>query len=133
VAVVEGNALFAVFSGTRTAAWLADQIGTIPDQAWDVGDLVGNGSSGRRHVDAGLGLYFDESTAENPIDAVLRAMLDRVEPLEGLNTIRAEVDVRVQCWGTCDSTQGGVWISADVMHRLGKLGAEFLCTIYRAD
>ncbi|MET3806058.1 hypothetical protein ABIB25_003067 [Nakamurella sp. UYEF19] len=71
----------------------------------------------------------DYADGPNPLDDALTTLLavfdGRGEQVEAL---REEFEIRVRCWGSSGSAQGGFWLSSGVIRRVGQLGAEFRCT-----
>jgi hypothetical protein len=120
-----------VLSDVITAASIGALIGSDPTTSWEVGELVGNGRSGRRHENAGWVLDVFDDTSPEPLDGAVRSLVDALEGRKGgLDAIRANCTLRVRCYGSSDSGQGGFWLSPETVQRLGSLGVEFFCTIY---
>lgn len=123
---------FNATSTTMTAAQFAARTGIEPSHMAEIGDLVGNGRSGRRYEFAIWTLERDcADDAREPLDEALSLLLSTFDGRETvLDEFRAAFDLRVQCSGSSDSSQGGFWLSPQVLQRLGRLGVDFICTVY---
>lgn len=122
---------FVARSATRTAAWFGERIGLAPTSSWEVGDLVGNGATGRRHAAAGWELDRELADDQEPLNAALLALLGAFDGREDqLGELRESFELELWCYVSADSTQGGFWLSSEVTTRLGRLGLPFFCTVY---
>ncbi len=126
---------FHATSRTMTATQFSECIGIEPTYIAEIGDLVGNGRFGRRHEFAVWTLERDcNKEAREPLDEALGSLLSM---FDGRDTVLEELcaafELRVQCWGSSDSSQGGFWLSTQVLQQLGRLGADFICTVYLAE
>lgn len=132
MAVAGGNVSFHAYSSTRTAAYFAERVGVRPTRVAEIGDPMGRGTSGRRHQDAIWTLELEcPERAIEPLDDALMTLLSHFDGLEDvLDELRSEFDLRVRCYGSSDSTQGGFWLGVPVLQRLGRLGVDFVCTVY---
>lgn len=132
MAVAGGNVSFHAYSSTRTAAYFAERIGVRPTRVAEIGDPVGKGIYGRRHQDAIWTLEVEcPEDALEPLDAALLTLLSQFDGLEEvLDELRADFDLRVRCYGQSNSVQGGFWLGVPVLQRLGRLGVDFVCTVY---
>ena len=128
--MTRGKASFVMRSDVALPASVTAALGVVPTSSWEPGDLVGNGYSGRRHTDAGWMLETEfEDTAE-PWDAALLALTEPLrDRVEIIDELRASWSATVWCSGDSDSSQGGFWLSPEVMRRLGLLGVAFAGTI----
>lgn len=127
-----GTVSFHAYSSTKTAAFFAERVGVRPTRLAEIGDLVGNGSSGRRHRDAIWTLELDcPEDAIEPLDDALLRMLSQFDGwADVIDELRSDFDLRVRCSGSSDSMQGGFWLGVPVLQRLGRLGVDFVCTVY---
>jgi len=131
VAVVEGMVAFNV-STSHTAESFSQRVGVQPTTAKEVGDPVGNGRSGRRHTFALWRLEYDyDDDTPNPLNDALLDLLTKFDGREeALDELRDSFELGVQCHGTSNSPQGGFWLSPEVLRRMGRLGVDFMCTVY---
>lgn len=132
MAVAGGTVWFHAYSSTKTAAYFSERIGVHPTDAVEIGDLVGKGRSGRRHKEAIWSLERECSAdAREPLDDALLPLLSQFDGREViLDELRSDFDLRVQCYGSSNSTQGGFWLGVPVLQRLGRLGVDLICTVY---
>jgi hypothetical protein len=129
--VADGLASFIARSSTESSASFTARLGLVPTQSWEIGDAVGNGRSGRTHVDAGWVLDAELPGEAEPLDAALASLLRQFDGREAaLDELRRTFQMHVRCYGSSDSEQGGFWLSAGVIRQLGRLGVEFFCTVY---
>ena len=109
---------------------ITEHLGLTPTTAREVGEPRGRYGRGRPSDNAIWSLDRDGEGIE-PLDGALAALLrefdGREELLDGL---RDSCLLRVRCYGSSDSEQGGFWLSPEVMQGLGRLGVEFHCTVY---
>lgn len=76
-------------------------------------------------------LIRDYADGPNPLNDALLSLLTEFDGLdEQVNAMHEEFEIRVRCWGSSDSEQGGFWLSPAVTRRLGRLRVEFYCTVY---
>ena len=138
MSVVDGRVSFEALGTVETAAYVTERLGLAPTKAAEIGDLVGRGPTGRRYEVSlwSLDQYFDREGLE-PLDRALSCLLAAFDGKEAvLDELSRSFEMRVRCYGSSDSTQGGFWLSADVMDRLGRLGrfgVSFYCTVYLDD
>ncbi len=123
VSVSDGTVSFNATSTTMTAAQFSERIRLEATEAAEIGDLVGNGRSGRRYEFAIWTLEQDSTDgAREPLDEALLALLSKFDGREAaLDELRGAFELRVQCSGSSDSSQGGFWLSPQVLQRLGQL------------
>lgn len=131
MSVTEGRVWFEALSTERTAASFTEHTGLQPTDAREIGDPVGNGISGRRMKFALWSLERECPDSSNPLDDALMSLLRSFDGLEHrLDDLRDVFELRIRCYGSTNSTQGGFWLGSEVMSRLGRLGVEFHCTVY---
>jgi len=130
-----GTVSFNATSTTMTAAQFSERIRIERTSAAEIGDLVGDGRSGRRYEFAIWTLERDSADdAREPLDEALLSLLSVFDGREtALDELRGAFELRVQCSGSSDSSQGGFWLSPQVLQRLGRLGVDFICTVYLAE
>lgn len=134
MAVADGRVTFVAKSMTRTAAWFGERIGLEPAHSWEIGDLVGNGSTGRRHTGAGWTLERDLAEGPEPLNAALLDLLTTFDGQEDrLGELSESFELELWCYVSSDSTQGGFWLGPEVTGRLGRLGLQFYCTVHLDD
>ncbi|MBM7789454.1 DUF4279 domain-containing protein [Tenggerimyces flavus] len=134
MAVAEGLVTFVAKSATRTAAWFGEWIGLVPTRSWEIGDLVGNGFTGRRHDGAGWELERELADGPEPLNAALLDLLSAFNGREDrLRELRENFELELWCYVSSDSTQGGFWLSPEATGCLGRLGLPFFCTVYLDD
>lgn len=135
LAVVDGRVSFEALGTALTAAHFTERVGVTPTKAAEIGDIVGRGIGGRRYEVAlwSLNRAFDGDGLE-PLDQALSCLLAAFDGKEAvLDELSRSFELRIRCYGSSDSTQGGFWLSADVMDRLGRLGrlgVSFYCTVH---
>lgn len=132
MAVAGGTVWFHAYSSTKTASYFSERIGIRPTQLVEIGDPIGNGRSGRRHQEAIWTLERECSdNAREPLDEALLPLLSQFDGREDvLDELRSDFELRVQCYGSSNSVQGGFWLGVPVLQRLGRLGVDFICTVY---
>lgn len=58
-------------------------------------------------------------------------MLTQFDGLDDvLDDLRSDFELRIQCYGSSNSPQGGFWLGVPALQRLGRLGVDFICTVY---
>lgn len=128
--MVDAHASFEALSTVRTAASFTEQMGLQPTAAREIGEPRGKYGRGRPSEHAVWSLQRDGSGIE-PLDDALLSLLKEFDGRgDLLDVLRASFELRVRCYGSSDSEQGGFWLSGEVMRRLGRLGVEFHCTVY---
>ncbi len=132
MSVAGGMVSFSAVSSTKTAAYFAERIGVQPTGLAEIGDLKGNGRFGHRHQVAIWWLEQDCSDdAIEPLNDALLQLLSRFDDARDvLEELRSDYQLRVQCHGSSDSEQGGLWLGVPVLQRLSRLGVDFTCTVY---
>lgn len=132
MSVTGGTVSFSAVSSTRTAASFAARIGVPATGLAEIGELRGNGRHGYRHQNAVWWLAQDcPDDAIEPLNDALLQLLAHFDGREdALDELRPHWDLRVQCHGSSDSVQGGFWLDRPVLRQLGKLGVDFICTVY---
>lgn len=135
MSVAGGTVSLSAVSTTRTAASFAERIGLPGTTCAEIGDLRGNGRSGFRHQTALWALDLDcPDGAVEPLNEALRQLLAQFDGREDiLHELRPHWDLRVQCWGSSNSVQGGFWLDRPVLQGLARLGVDFICTVYLDD
>lgn len=131
MSVTEGSVWFEALSTERTAAFFTERTGLQPIDAREIGDPVGNGRSGRRMKFALWSLERECPDSLSPLDDALASLLQMFDGLEPrLDDLRDAFELRVRCYGSSNSSQGGFWLGSDVLRRLGRPGVDFHCTVY---
>jgi hypothetical protein len=128
VAVSTGKASFVAKSKTASAANFGRQIGVPASQTWELGDPARRPGANRDH--AAWILDRDLEVEDQSLDAGLLQLLAVFDGHEAdLEALSADYDMHVQCYASSDSAQGGFVFGSTVMHRLGQLGLDLLCTV----
>lgn len=132
VSVTDGSVSFTAQSSTRTASSFTDRIGLEPTWAREMGDPVGNGSSGRRMTKSEWTLWVDYNTGGGvDLDAALLGLLSRFDDhLDEFDRLRRDFRCWVQFHGSSNSEQGGFVLGTATLQKVARLGVELLGTVY---
>lgn len=124
MAVVDAYASLAL-STVRTAASFTEQVAfnrRRPGKSESPGASTGADGLPKTAI---WSLQRDGSGIE-PLDDALLSLLKEFDGREDLlDVLRGSFELRVRCYGSSNSEQGGFWLSGEVMRRLGRLGVEF--------
>lgn len=135
MSVVEGTVSFVVHSTVRTAASFTESTAVRPTISREIGDPVGNGTSGRK-MDMALWIVEEDfdRTAGRELDDAVEDLVSRLASCwDTLAELRPDFEYRLQFHGSSNSSQGGFALSArslELLGRLGSIGAELWGTIY---
>jgi hypothetical protein len=132
--LIDGAALFAAVTTKRSAAWITDQLGIAPTTSWEKGDPHGRAERRRERTNAGWILNFEVEGSQEPFDAALAELISVLGPLgEAIRRISEFCDLKVDCYGSSDSVQGGFWISPDSLRGVADLNVALFVTVYLED
>lgn len=128
--VEDAHASFEALSTERTAASFTEQVGLQPTTAREIGEPRGECGRGKPS-EVAVWSFTCDGTGIEPLDDALLSLLNEFDGREGLlDELRNSFEMRVRCYASSDSEQGGFWLSAEVMRSLGRLGVDFHCTVY---
>lgn len=111
------------------------RLALTPSDSYDHGSLVGNGSSGRRHVNAGWFLSSEQHVMSSEIEPHLTWLLSSIEPRAvALAELFAEgCSADVDCFWSSVGMSGGPWLAPETMSRLGGLKLPLVVSFYALD
>lgn len=132
-----------VINGTLpgcSAAEVTEALGMQPTSSFEIGELHTNpryAARGTVRTHCTWDFEEDESSASETDFHGLRSLDQLAERFESKATVLAflskRYEIRVWMRASSDSTQGGFYVSAETMQRLGLLSASFSPSVYLSD